>query len=55
MSKAECRAKTLQLHNDGLKNYQIAKRLNVSDATVSRVLDQERKQVKRGGSERREG
>jgi predicted transcriptional regulator len=49
MPKAECRLKALQLREEGLKNWAIARRLNVSDSLVSRILSEERRPAKRSG------
>jgi IS30 family transposase len=48
LDKAD-RAKIVHFHNEGLTNRAIAKRLNVSDSTVSRILDKAGKPAKRGG------
>lgn len=48
LSKAD-REKVVQFRDDDLTNHAIAKRLNVSDSTVSRILDEAGKPVKRGG------
>jgi len=51
----EDRERMVQFHHDGMTNRAIAKRFHVSDALVSRLLDEEGKAVKRGGWGCREG
>ena len=45
----------VQFRDEGMTNHAIAKRFHVSDATVSRILDEEGKSVKPGGWGHREG
>jgi DNA invertase Pin-like site-specific DNA recombinase len=54
LTKAD-REKVVQFRDDGLTNRAIAKRFNVSDATVSRILDAAGKPAKRGGWGQRVG
>jgi DNA invertase Pin-like site-specific DNA recombinase len=49
------RERVIQFRDDGMTNRAIAKRFNVSDATVSRILDEEGKSAKPGGWGHREG
>jgi DNA invertase Pin-like site-specific DNA recombinase len=50
------RERIIRLHrDDGVTASAIAKRFHVSDATVSRILDEERKAAKPGGWGHREG